>query len=645
MKHLKRLALGSLALGVSYLGVAQDTGPLDIKWSGRLDLTSEYSPYSPENQQIPSTYGYLSTNQQIVVEGIPFAADIFLSSYQASSLNRYSFSFDSRSLKQSIQERIEKRITELQAVPSIGALHERIEKLELPEQYYKLNELNNQIKSGDLNVEMNTEFTDLLKSQKQLARYNPKEYAEYEQYLQLKSLEKNDDYHKQLKWLESEGLISAGEKFWYQFDAIQLGTATPYFSNLDLAGIPVKGYFGAYSTPYFYIAATDGSTFRFASADNPLQYYRKLKAYKVGAGRVEGTHLHLSYLNAIDELSKSFLTAEDNSVAGIDGRIQLFKRKLDVQARSYIGIHTSDRDATSEGYTIAADDITSISGLGSWVARDITLNNSTTFGNAYHIIAEFKDKNLMVRGESRRVDPSYHSAGLAYLQKDLQRYALAIDKYLFKNRLRISASGRLDEDNLNGAKQYTGRNINGVLRIYSNFNKLPKIALTYMPNFYSSTPVLEGEIRYHKSQMFNLASSKSYKLAKLNHIISGTISYNFYNVSSNNFSSITSSVNQVTAINKKLKASLQIVYRQTNAYYYWTMRPSVQYLLAKRGVAHISLRYGEDHFQNSRYALDIGSKIKIKENLHFGLSVIQDFYSQSSTLSDFRVRTSLRATW
>jgi len=112
-----------------------------------------------------------------------------------------------------------------------------------------------------------------------------------------------------------------------------------------------------------------------------------------------------------------------------------------------------------------------------------------------------------------------------------------------------------------------------------------------------------------------------------------------------NFSSINTSLNQVIAINKKLNTSVQAIYRQTNSSYYWTVRPLIRYRIANQGVVHISLRYGADYFQNTRYAFDAGTSLKINNKLIFGFSITQNYYSQTSSISDLRIRSSLKATW
>ena len=654
MKYATRILLGFLVLTSSSISNAQEAPKVEIKdivqLKGNLFMTGEFSNYTAEYNEIPANFGYLSSDQQITIKGIPFQGNLFLSSYQSSILNRYSFSYDSRALKQAIRERVAERISALQEIPSIEAMQQKIENLKDPSQYGQLRDLNEQMKDGSLTSKVNplamdSDLEALLRSQQQLSRYNPGEYAQYEQYLQLKSLDKEIDYNKQLKMLEGEGIISSSEKIWYQFDALEIGTARPYFSDLNLGGVPIKGYYAAFSNPYFYLAATEGTTLPFSVQDSIKSFSRNLKAYKLGAGAVHTTHLHFSYLHGEDKLDPTLSSQESNTVGGIDGRLQLFERKLDIQVRSYIGVHTTDLGAQDELFTIDAEDITDVKVLGDILLKNNSLNSSTTSGNAHYISAKYVDSHLKIGGEFRRVDPNYHSMGLAYLRKDLQRTALSIEKSLFNNKLRISANARMDEDNLNGAKDYSATNINGLLRIHSYFAKLPYISLTYMPNFFNSANNDNSQPLSHETHMLSVASSKSYRFMQLNQMTWASVTYNFYDVNSGNFSSINTSLKQMMIINAKMQATLLLISRNTNSSYYWNARASVQYRFGKIGVVNLSQRYGVDYLQNTRSAFDLGVNLSINKHISFGLSATQNYYSQTNRLNDVRVRTSLKASW
>jgi len=654
LKYITRTLLGFVVLTFSSISHAQEVQKADLEdvlqIKGNLSVIGEFSNYTAEYNEIPPNFGYLSSDQQLTIQGIPFQANLFLSSYQASSLNRYSISFDSRALKQAIKERVAQKISTLQEIPSIEAMQQKIEKLEEPSQYSQLRDLNEQMQDESLESKLiplaaDSDYESLLRSQQQLSRYNPSEYAKYRQYLQLKALDSELDYGKQLKLLEGEGLISATEKIGHQFDAIELGTARPYFSDLDLAGVPVKGYYVAFSNPYIYVAATQGTTLPFSIQDSVKSFSRNLKGYKLGTGSAHSTHLHFSYLNGEDKIDPSLASQESNTVGGLDGRLQLFKQRLDVQGRSYISVHTTDLGAVDELFTITNEEITNLKAIGNFLIKNNGLNSSTTAGNAHFLSARYGNGDLKIDGEFRRVDPNYHSMGVAYMRKDLQRFALSIDKSLFKSKLRISVSAKIDEDNLNGAKEYSATNINGLFRVHANFSKLPPLSLTYTPNFFSSEHRSNKQPLKHESHMLSVTSSKSYRFLKLNQITRGSVSYNFYNVPGGNFSSVNTTLTQMIAINPKLQASILLIYRQTNSSNYWNTRSSLRYSFGKIGVAHFSQRFGVDFLQNTRSAFDLGVNLNINKHLSFGLSATQNYYSQISRSNDVRFRTSLIASW
>lgn len=615
-----------------------------IQWKGSIDLVGEYSSYKPLYQSIPSTYGYLNTNQQISIEGIPFNGNVFLSSYQSSSLNRYSFSFDSDALKANIEEKVKNRIKDLHEIPSIDAMSGKIDKLNETPQYDQLQALDEQRKKGDIN-RYPPEYESIIAMQDQLARYNPSVYKKYKQYVKLRSMDAELDYSKELKNLQAQGIINSGEALWYNFDAFQVGTTSPYFSDLDLAGIPVKGYYGAFSTAYLYVAATNGTALNFNVQDTLMSFSRDIRAYKLGGGASNKSHLHLSYVHGKDKFDITSVPKAANTIGGFDGRLLLFNNRLDIQAKSYLGIYTVDTEAQAETNVIKPDELSKIKGLGTWLSKDVSINSSTLAGKASHVEMVYRDKDLKIEGEFKRVDPSYNSIGVAYLQSDVQRIQLITEKYVFNRRLRIYGKVRLDEDNLDGTKVRTGKNTNGVLRVYSYFKKLPNISLTYMPNVYRSERTRSKESNANESHMVSIASSKSYRFLGVNQITSGNLTYNVYKTISSELSSLTTSLNQLIAINKNLNTSVQMLYRQTNTTYYWSFSPSFRYRIAQRGTVNISFRYGQDYSQNARYGFDIGSYLKINKKLIFGLSVVQSYYSATSNLTDLRVRTSLRATW
>ncbi|MBL4656717.1 MAG: hypothetical protein JKX73_01865 [Flavobacteriales bacterium] len=646
MKLHIRIALSLLATLMTFNIKAQQESEKLFQWKGRIDFSGEYSSYRPAFQTIPSSYGYVNSDQQLIVDGIPFRGNLFLSSYQSSSLNRYSLSFDAAALQQTVDKRIQQRISELQQIPSVEAMHQSLDDLEEPGQYGRLDELNERIKDNKIpDGVSNEEFDKILQQQKQLERYNPEEYAKYEQYLQLKSIDHAVDYRREARMLKNQGLLSSGEALWYNFDALQIGNTSPYFSDLDLAGVPVRGYFAAYSNPLIYAAIANGNTLPFNVADSLMSFSRYLRAYKIGYGGIAKSHLHASYVHGADASFSNLTPGVANTVGGLDGRLNLLKGKIDLQARTYLSVYTSNSQAQSETNTIDAEEITNVKGLGEWLSSDVNLNSSSVAGDAHHYVLKIQDKDLQIAGEYRRVDPRYKSVGLAYLQSDVERIQFSVDKYVFKRKIRVYGKVRLDQDNLNGAKVYTSNNVNGMLRIYSYFRKLPNISLTYMPNFHSSVSYSGGEKLTHESHMLSLAGSKSYRFLKLNQVSSGSLTYNTYHLQSGTFSSLNSSFNQVLAINRRIKTSVQLLHRQTNASYYWSFMSTFRYLFSKRSAAHISFRYGQDYFQNTRYALNFGTRIKINEKLLFGLSIIQNYYTQTTRIEDLRVRSSISAIW
>lgn len=647
MKKEIKLVLGFLTLSAfSFLEAKGQQPPKGIlQWKGNIDLISDYSTYSPAYQSIPASYQYLNSSQQLIIEGIPFQGYLFLSSYQGESLNRYSFSFDSEALRQTVEDRIEQRISSLQEIPSIKTIEQKLNNSADPENYRKLVEFNEQIRDSEMDMSVLGDYGSILKYQEQLSRYDPNEYAKYEQYLYLKSIEQNQGHRKDLKMIEAEGLINSGEALWYNFDAFQVGTTTPYFSDLNLAGVPVKGYYGAYSNRYLYLATANGTTLPFNLRDTMMSFSRNLQAYKFGSGNATNSHLHMSYVHGIDDELPTDNKRVANTIGGIDGRLKLFKGKLDLQVRTFLGVHTADMKAQSETNTITSDDISPIDGLGKWLSRDVELNSSTTFGNAHHFQMSINDKDLHIGAEYRRIDPNYRSVGLAYLQSDVKRMLFSAEKVVLNKQLRVKAQVRIDEDNLNSGKQSTSKNMNGVISVNSYFKKLPNVSLTYMPNTYTSESIYNGKVTSHKSHMLSLSSSKSYRLLNINQISSGSVTYNTSISPNTTFTSVNTSINQLVALNRKLSSSLQLVYRQTNASYYWSLMPLFRYTFTKRGAAHISFRYGEDYFQNTKYALNVGTQIKFNEKLIFHLSIIQNYYTLTNNISDLRVRASIRAIW
>jgi hypothetical protein len=138
-------------------------------------------------------------------------------------------------------------------------------------------------------------------------------------------------------------------KFMLDFKTLKVGEIYPYYSNYTLNGSRITGGDIAYNPGWFYIALSGLNNLKAIEGYN---YSRKLMAGKIGAGSMEESHFHITFLKAWDdenslssEQATNYITPQENFLFGTEGKLKLLNGRLIFEGEIVGSMYT--RDITS----------------------------------------------------------------------------------------------------------------------------------------------------------------------------------------------------------------------------------------------------------------------------------------------------------
>jgi hypothetical protein len=297
----------------------------------------------------------------------------------------------------------------------------------------------------------------------------------------------------------------------YKWLTVHGGYRTIRFSDFTLAGHTFLGGGVEMNPGKFRFGCVYGRFRDQAQEISPAldtlnQFSRKGLAMRIGVGNTNN-FVDLIVLRIQDDstslpegVNNQNLTAEQNMVLGVNGRIALGKK------------FTFETEVAGSAFTtnISAPGIEGSKELPSWLTSSqlIRINLSSDLNSAIRSSLLFKGKKISTRLEYRRIDPDYKSMGAWYFATDVEQATIAPSFPLFKKKLLLRGSVGIQRDNLRQNKKAT--TVRAISSVSASFNPLPAFGLDVNYSNYSnnqrpgSLPLIDSLKQYQTTANFTI---------------------------------------------------------------------------------------------------------------------------------------------
>lgn len=334
------------------------------------------------------------------------------------------------------------------------------------------------------------------------------------------------------------GLLKKYEKYLFSLHDLTLGTFNPYYSDLTLSGMPVKGFNICVEPGKFNVCFTKGilTDALITDSDLSFSYRRNLTSASFGYGYKNNSYIRIHILSFEDKAESVpdslFMKKKNlplsNKVMSLQYKLQLYKNRISIEGE-LAGSQTTDNNILKGENEIFVDSLPyTHSGESSHWFTNILLQKKVNMGTSIDYALKvgitaciFRNKTI-ISFTSGRVGPQYFSAGIPFLRNDRLSFEAKINQHLFNNNVSFSLFGRYDHDNLNHFKTYTTTNLNTGGDINIRYKKLPSLNLSGMYILFKNNMVNNTII------IINLLLVHGYKTGKLmnNTNLSAMLQYN-----------------------------------------------------------------------------------------------------------------------
>jgi len=242
-----------------------------------------------------------------------------------------------------------------------------------------------------------------------------------------------------------------------RISSFTFGRCNPYFSDLTLSGASVLGGYTELEFMPFYVSLALGQTKRAVEGSDSTEptYSQMLYATRLGFGRRDGTHIHVSALfardnpNSIEQYFKTVVVDSDtvsyepvtpmeNRVLGVDAAMSFFNGGVLLGAE-VVGCEVT-RDVRTPQLTI--------SGVPRWVVDIVNPKISTSFDYALALRLSMNVFGASIDAKAKAVGPGFESFGTPYLRNDIIGYSLSINKGLFGSTALLGLTYEREHDNI-----------------------------------------------------------------------------------------------------------------------------------------------------------------------------------------------------
>jgi hypothetical protein len=319
------------------------------------------------------------------------------------------------------------------------------------------------------------------------------------------------------------------------FRALGIGTSYPDYTPLTIRGVPLTGINVEINPGFLYLAF---GGFKNKKPIDNVSYKRDIYTGRIGVGQKDGSHLYFTGLFAKDNensiMTDAFnqsLTPKANYLFGIEGKLDLFRKKLSLEGEVSGAMLTRDtRDADLENEAIPG-----------WVKNIIHPKISSSVDYSYTLKGIFNNESSLTKITAgvRMLGPGYTSLGIPNLSTDKFEVKSKIEQKLSGKQVSLSGELLWYRDNLIEWKRNTTTVTRFSLNAGFRFKGLPSVNILFAPTFMSNNATSPDEKLDNKYFVASIFTGHSYRLKDMNLFTS--ISY-FMNSSSNLDSIITENI-------------------------------------------------------------------------------------------------------
>ena len=311
----------------------------------------------------------------------------------------------------------------------------------------------------------------------------------------------------------------------YKWATLHVGYRSVNFSNFTMAGHNFLGG-GLELNPGklrmgFVYGRFKKSTTAFAQAiDTTQTLTRKGFGLRLGWGSQHTfadlilLKIHDDSTSVADPFQKSYLPAEENTVAGIQSRIKLSK-SLSFDTELAASVYTTDvsapRFADSDDYPILNQ-----------IQKLITVNQSTELLTAVRAGLNYRLAGFSTRLEYRRIDPGYRSMGAYFMNNDIENITIAPSVSLLKRKLNLRGSLGVQRDNLRNVKRATS--LRTISSFQASYNPSAVFGIDFSYSNYSSNqragrvPLIDSLKLFQTNSNINITPRLLFTRTQYNHI-------------------------------------------------------------------------------------------------------------------------------
>lgn len=440
--------------------------PVSIfKLSGNGRIYGENSNMEGIGSDIPQRYMNFELTPTLSVYGIPFSLPILLSTQNRDSMqniNSAAFQFDPSSLKDIVQNKVEAELEKFR------------------------NDIEQKIK------DKGEKFRNQIEK------------------------EAEDNAMKKLP-----GIL----KFFSYFQSLGLGTTYPLYTANTMSGVPVTGANIEFNPGILYIA---GTGFKNQKPIDNDAFRRNLFAGRLGVGKKDKSHFIMTLMHVFDDensisvdTANLTLTPKENWLVGMDGKLNLLKDKLSLEAEGVLSMLTRD---------VRDPDIIS-EAIPGWVKSMFKPKGSSSADYMYRFKGSFSNEksNTAVSAEMKMIGPGFTTLGNPSLRNDKLGFECKIDQKFMDRKITLGLSFRNYRDNLIQTKTATTSSTSILMKLGFNFKNLPTLNITIMPNFQSNDKQItttDSSKMDNKTWLYNVVSSYSARLRNFTLQTTALISYN-----------------------------------------------------------------------------------------------------------------------
>jgi len=319
------------------------------------------------------------------------------------------------------------------------------------------------------------------------------------------------------------------------FRTLGFGTTYPDYTPLTVRGVPLTGVNVEFNPGLLYIAI--GGFKNQKPIDNEA-YKRSIYTGRLGVGQKDGSHFYFTGLYAKDEVnsisidsSNQTLTPKANYLFGIEGKLNLFRKKLSLEGEISGEMLTRDtRDADLENKAIP-----------DWVKNIVHPKISSSVDYSYTIKGMFNNEKsaTKITAGVRMLGPGYTSLGVPNLSTDKLEVKSKVEQKLSNKHIGLTGELLWYRDNLIDWKRYTTSVTRFSIGANLRFKGLPHLNVVFAPTFMTNNASSLNDKLDNKFYIASVFTGHSYRKWDVNFF--SAISY-FMNSSSNLDSIITENV-------------------------------------------------------------------------------------------------------